>query len=385
MEGSTLALQDEVVLVALVAVVLVPLAVLRILADHRRVDPPLDGADLVPEKEILHIPVDCTSSSEPLEITDRPSSKGQGALLRGILRPDRRLVEVSKSNRIVSDDPAIVTERLGIRLQKSAMYLATYCRNLVTGTIVGYEGQGSILRSPDGRHLKFSTAKHNLESGPNEYGEFEVCKWHVPVLPEHIKGGGGHQAPITFPETGWTKTNNTLIHLRDGAASASGLDISFGPSADARSILHDSDFTPLDVVKNSFVYRVGMKVAVLVYKFGGSIEINVPGFDDQTKIPFYVGRPKDTLVLTGTITHVGKLHIEYDVNTFPGCSGSAVILLEEGHPDFLKAIAVVAGHMTYRTGMKTNIGFKLTGMRWGENRGGCIGALKSFFCPQRKA
>lgn len=59
-------------------------------------------------------------------------------------------------------------------------------------------------------------------------------------------------------------------------------------------------------------------------------------------------------------------HVEYDINTFGGCSGSAVLFLEIGPPDFLKVIAVHAGYKNHPDHFEANFGYKLTGMRWGR-------------------
>jgi hypothetical protein len=58
-------------------------------------------------------------------------------------------------------------------------------------------------------------------------------------------------------------------------------------------------------------------------------------------------------VYTGEITFVGASHIEYDNNTFEGCSGAIVFLLEKHQPESVKesdygcAIAVHAGAHPY--------------------------------------
>lgn len=68
-------------------------------------------------------------------------------------------------------------------------------------------------------------------------------------------------------------------------------------------------------------------------------------------------------IYTGKITFVGDHHIEYSVNSFKGCSGAIVFLLNYDQPeesvkksDYGKAIAVHAG---FATSLGTNLGFKL--------------------------
>lgn len=82
---------------------------------------------------------------------------------------------------------------------------------------------------------------------------------------------------------------------------------------------------------------------------------SAPGSDEVTAI---LGNPMDTRVFTGQSTKVEKKHIEYDINTFSGCSGAAVFLLDEGSVNHCKVIAVHAG---FEVALKTSIGFKLAG------------------------
>ena len=87
-----------------------------------------------------------------------------------------------------------------------------------------------------------------------------------------------------------------------------------------------------------------MYVAIVAYSKTGPTEEKVKNNDlTEASYPKYFGHKMETMINTGSITHVGDDHIEYDINTCGGISGSAVVLLEEG-PDFLKAIAVHAGH-----------------------------------------
>ena len=65
--------------------------------------------------------------------------------------------------------------------------------------------------------------------------------------------------------------------------------------------------------------------------------------------------------MTGKITYVGKDYIEYDINTFNGCSGAAVALLDgapEHQKNFGKCLAVHAG---YKPALGSNLGFMVSG------------------------
>ena len=72
-----------------------------------------------------------------------------------------------------------------------------------------------------------------------------------------------------------------------------------------------------------------------------------------------LGGENVVMIYTGFITKGDdNHHIEYNVNTYKGCSGAIVIVMERGHPDFGKALAVHAG---YKKELGNNIGFKLAG------------------------
>jgi hypothetical protein len=49
------------------------------------------------------------------------------------------------------------------------------------------------------------------------------------------------------------------------------------------------------------------------------------------------GKPAEEVnIYTGAITFVGANHIEYDMNSFIGCAGAAVFLLDQDQPDSVK-------------------------------------------------
>jgi hypothetical protein len=70
-------------------------------------------------------------------------------------------------------------------------------------------------------------------------------------------------------------------------------------------------------------------------------------------------------IYTGKISYVGEHHIEYDINTYRGCSGAIVFLLEHNEQpptveerDSGKAID---GHAGFKYILSTNIGIQLKG------------------------
>lgn len=49
---------------------------------------------------------------------------------------------------------------------------------------------------------------------------------------------------------------------------------------------------------------------------------------------------------------------EYDANSYKGCSGAVVIIMDPDHDDYRKAVAV---HTGYKDELDSNIGFQLAG------------------------
>jgi hypothetical protein len=120
-------------------------------------------------------------------------------------------------------------------------------------------------------------------------------------------------------------------------------------------------------VHPGFEYKVGQKVGIGIYSDTGATGTTVgdPNVTKEELARIY-GPPKKRHIYTGKITMVGAHHIEYDINSFEGCSGAVVFLLGvETQPsdsgvtrdDAGKAIAVHAGAHPRKI---KNIGFKLT-------------------------
>eukprot|EP01006_Ploeotia_vitrea_P028534 TRINITY_DN61204_c0_g1_i3.p1 TRINITY_DN61204_c0_g1~~TRINITY_DN61204_c0_g1_i3.p1 ORF type:complete len:299 (+),score=34.77 TRINITY_DN61204_c0_g1_i3:112-1008(+) len=117
------------------------------------------------------------------------------------------------------------------------------------------------------------------------------------------------------------------------------------------------------MVAKGFDFHVGQKVGIAVERCEAPITPeNVEANVTQEEIKRIYGG-QGTVVYTGEITHVGQQHIEYNLNSFRGCSGAIVFLLDKGQPPTVeqrhhgKAVAVHAGGVP---GERMNFGFLLT-------------------------
>ena len=286
------------------------------------------------------------------------------------------------------EDTAFVTEDFANDAKKSAIRLQLKCWPADYSAPSTYKGQAFLLRDPITQAVHMVTCKHNIVSEKNVHtGKFEDCEPpHEMVV---LAGDMDIHATIVMPNTGYEKTEHPPVNLRQGEVWQYGIDVSFGPvinSETSEACYPTSRFEqhglrtvleylrPLDLVANDFKYTEGLKVGILVQVPGVDKEAfsevsgtgNIP-LDDKspwlnaadnyrqcfTKV---CGEEKDIMIYTGTILEVGEAHIEYDINTYQGCSGAAVIVVDQTHADFGKAIAVHAG---YKRTLNANIGFKL--------------------------
>jgi hypothetical protein len=84
----------------------------------------------------------------------------------------------------------------------------------------------------------------------------------------------------------------------------------------------------------------------------------------EQQLETFFGPPNGVNIYTGEITFVGETHIEYDINSFKGCSGAVVFLLDKNQPtsvrplDYGTAVAVHAG--AHPTMVNRNVAFKLS-------------------------
>jgi hypothetical protein len=326
-------------------------------------------------------------SSQDLRGRDEtPSSKARSA--EKVLDKTRRRKAVPGVSGIGTDDTEAIDRDFAAQLKASVVLLKFDCVT-ETGEEVPYMGQAGLLRNPKIHdEVKFATCKHNFSTAPNEEGQLEFCQApHKCVLYDSIT------ARIAIPNTGYEKIPSHAMVLRDGVTCSHGFDLSLGPAINEETPQEQWPTVPLfcrlltefvqkvqpfDVVDEAFSYNVGLKIGIVVYNAGSfkdeeafsevggteGIEIDDTWANrtygmNKLKHEEILGGENVVMIYTGFITKGDdNHHIEYNVNTYKGCSGAIVIVMERGHPDFGKALAVHAG---YKKELGNNIGFKLAG------------------------
>mmetsp|Transcript_33334 Transcript_33334/g.50290 ORF Transcript_33334/g.50290 Transcript_33334/m.50290 type:complete len:143 (+) Transcript_33334:1004-1432(+) len=81
----------------------------------------------------------------------------------------------------------------------------------------------------------------------------------------------------------------------------------------------------------------------------GANDAEIPDDFGKSEIKKYYGEPGRVNIYTGEIKYVGPKHIEYSINSFTGCFGAIVFLLDKDQPasvdqsDWGRAVAIHSG------------------------------------------
>jgi hypothetical protein len=161
---------------------------------------------------------------------------------------------------------------------------------------------------------------------------------------------------------GWKKSDEEAVLLRDDVFWEYGRDVVLGDRIDSLPNCVLNSMSAFELVSADFVIHAGQKVGIAVYSKNGATAESTGAALDDDEAQYIYGEKDRCHIYTGEITYVADHHIEYDVNTFGGCSGAIVFLLDMNQPttvnpeDYGKAIAV---HTGSSTALATNLGFKL--------------------------
>jgi hypothetical protein len=167
-----------------------------------------------------------------------------------------------------------------------------------------------------------------------------------------------------------------VVNLRDGVAGRPGvglygLDIGKGELVDTVQERITSEKHSFALVREKFMLEVGQSIGIAVVfksqskptnKTIAGVGENYVAISDK-EIELIYGSPDTVNIYTGKITYVGETHIEYNINSFTGCSGAIVFLLDNNQPpsvqscDFGKAVAVHS--QSHPILSKLNLGFKI--------------------------
>ena len=270
------------------------------------------------------------------------------------------------------DNPNAISQLLVREVQEKCMPLEVFLarESVAVSGKTGYAQGGFIRHEPiqtsqGGTNTNYSvfpiTVKHNLRSVTDLLQQV-----YVPYM-AHFKVPHG-VARLDSPDFGWVPNECDIFDPRAGVEARPavlnfGIDVSLG-----KLITDPSEFVTgkkksfarvrrdspsqkgLELMKGQ---KIGMAVSFpqeakpTKKSVAGAFEDEVDVADAQLKTIY--GEHGQVNIYTGDILYVGKDFIEYDINSFTGCAGAVVFLLDMGQPDSVdpsdygKAVAIHCG------------------------------------------
>jgi hypothetical protein len=258
---------------------------------------------------------------------------GQVRSFENLVDPTRR---VQFHGVALVDNPSVLSERLAEEVTKKAFKLVVSVLQLDDQEEVkSYECQVGLLRQGtlDDFVVRPVTAKHNVANGEVE-GVVERYRSAVLRIP---KTGIQRDINTTFPDGGCDYIDHNEC------------DIAWAEPV--RNFALVDSAASFQCVRRDFQCCAGQKVAIAVYSENAvtSEAASAPKWFSEADLAIVYGSKNHVNILTGTITRVGPDRISYDINTYGGCSGAVVFLLDKEQPgsvtteDYGRAIAVHSG------------------------------------------
>lgn len=309
------------------------------------------------------------------------------------------------------DNGAPITAGLANVVSKRACLLEMKLRNPVTGEHSVYWGQAGLIRAeclttspseaenprkraarngtdsespavevPTPSSLRSSrfaaipiTCIHNLEDDVEDEVTWEFDRTEFTP----VGTGTRRMFVINFKKTSYTAGPDESIVIQTGNAEEEEITWPYHDVTTAEKISNAA--SPLTrkflsfpmVTRDGYELQVGQKIGIAVYR---NFEINAAdaGLPENSitaeELRQIFGLEGRVNIYTGEITNVspGKEAFEHSINTFRGCSGAVIFLLDQGQEgcgvvesDYGKAIAVHVGGEELSNGTIVNFGFKI--------------------------
>lgn len=241
----------------------------------------------------------------------------------------------------------------------------TACNEGVS-SIHRFSCQGGFLKqrrhdvTPDRWVVLPVTAKHNFIDTKNEnLGELRHSGFFV------IMSSNSEIEPQFHPSSFKLREEDAQFELSPGNGWPYGIDVAVGMPVTYPKLELTEEDKSFFLIRPDFRikanHRIGMTLIQDKY-----VTAKIAGLPENTStdtLKSLYGTPGEPHIYTGTVTDVGERYIEHDINTFEGCSGAIIFLLnavdqlEDVRPqDFGCAIAV---HVGYSETLLSNIGFQL--------------------------
>jgi hypothetical protein len=266
-----------------------------------------------------------------------------------LVNPDRRISHLGTAN---VDNTKALSESLAVQVTRKAFKLKIMAsKGVDSDELVPYEGQVGIIRLGPVGNFSFRpvTAKHNVTTQMNSMGELEQFDSATLFIPDG-------RVPNRIIRTTFPVGGQIVDH--------SEIDIAWGNAVRCDHLRHPNSC--FELARSDFVYEEGQHVGMAIYsdnEVTPEASQAPPGYTKETLVKIY-GRAHQVNILTGKVTAVDENMIVYDMNSFGGCSGAIIFLLDKDQresvrpEDVGKAIAIHSGPHWDET-LNRNVAFKL--------------------------
>mmetsp|Transcript_29125 Transcript_29125/g.44026 ORF Transcript_29125/g.44026 Transcript_29125/m.44026 type:complete len:316 (+) Transcript_29125:163-1110(+) len=274
------------------------------------------------------------------------------------------------------DNPEVISEELAAEVSMKAFVLKTF-----------YAPPGAVLAKPSQGQVGFLRQERIPSDGRSQYAVTPVTAKHNLIRILETKTSrkvelnaleAGSYPPwdpqsklyLVFTDLNWTPTDKNHFILRDKKLKHPliwpfGIDISMGEKITSCTQGITSKDASFELAGKAYRFKAGQKIGIAVFSEHKPTNVTA-SYDPKHPSNFSVeqlkqafGKPNQVNVYTGKIILAGDKHIEHDINSFTGCSGAVIFLLEGENKG--KAVAIHAGsHPSMRT---RNVGFKLVDVR----------------------
>lgn len=216
------------------------------------------------------------------------------------------------------------------------------------------EGQAFLIKTSKG--IVLSTVRHNFCQEINKKGQVEKCIGACLVFPSNeteLFPFNRHRQVIN-----WDADKNATAAVVDHSLNWKyGRELEFivvddEECADLMSELRNQTITPYKAVSATFEIKERMTVGIVARSYTGMLATSLQNQLAASE-EGCTAQAGDVFITVGEITHVGAEHIEYSVNTVPGFSGGAVVLLDSENYCHMH---VLAAHTGYSETKETNFG-----------------------------
>ena len=287
---------------------------------------------------------DRDSVSSGSSVEDSPKKKGRGERLIADGRPHSTV-----GTAFMSGDFDLSSQLVNKVSSKACQFMVIYDDDHGDNSI--YFGQGGLLRgskiasTPSAVRVDRSSGNKRRRVSFSEYASYEA----TPVTAKHnlelavddraykrttVKFLEGPEKDVIMPDGGCTMTND--IEVRPSTEDTAALLWAEGDVSVGTTMTDDSNSLtkkPRQYVKapDSFRLQVGDKIGMAVFRTFDitHADAKAPAAVDLVEV---FGRKNQVCIYTGEVTEVsanGKTFC-HSINTFEGCSGSVIFLLDEG-------------------------------------------------------